>query len=41
MGFTHVVPAEYLPEEIKVVTKGAYYLMAEMNKGTGGHGHHH
>ena len=41
MGFTHVVPAEYLPEEIKVVTKVAYYLMAEMNKGTGGHGHHH
>jgi cobalt-zinc-cadmium efflux system membrane fusion protein len=41
MGFTHVVPAEYLPEEIKVVTKGAYYLMAEMNKGAGGHGHHH
>lgn len=41
IGFTEVVPAYNLPENVKIVTKGAYYLLAEMKKGEGGHGHHH
>ena len=41
IGFTEVVPAYNLPDHIQVVTKGAFYLLAEMKKGSGGHGHHH
>lgn len=41
IGFTEVVPAYNLPEHVKIVTKGAFYLLAEMKKGEGGHGHHH
>ena len=41
IGFTEVVPAYNLPEHVQIVTKGAFYLMAELQKGEGGHGHHH
>ncbi len=41
IGYTEVVPAYNLPDHIKIVTKGAFYLLAEMKKGEGGHGHHH
>lgn len=41
IGFTEVIPVEPLGPETRVVTAGAYYLMAEMKKGEGGHGHHH
>lgn len=41
MGFTEVVPAYNLPDHIQIVSKGAFYLLAEMKKGEGGHGHHH
>lgn len=41
IGFTEVVPAYDLPEHVQIVTKGAFYLLAEMKKGEGGHGHHH
>ena len=41
IGFTEVVPAYNLPGHVQIVTKGAFYLLAEMKKGEGGHGHHH
>ena len=41
IGFTEVVPAYNLPEHTQLVTNGAFYLLAEMKKGEGGHGHHH
>jgi len=41
IGFTEVVPAFDLPDDLQIVTKGAFYLLAEMKKGEGGHGHHH
>lgn len=43
IGFTEVVPAYDLPDHVQIVTKGAFYLLAEMKKGEGGngHGHHH
>jgi cobalt-zinc-cadmium efflux system membrane fusion protein len=41
IGFTEVVPAYDLPENAEIVTSGAFYLLAEMKKGEGGHGHHH
>jgi cobalt-zinc-cadmium efflux system membrane fusion protein len=39
IGFTEVVPVQEIPENAKVVIKGAYYLHAEMKKGEGGHHH--
>lgn len=41
IGFTEAVPVETLPDSVLIVTHGAYYLLAEMKKGTGEHGHHH
>lgn len=41
LGFTEVVPAEFIPENAVFVTQGAYYLLAELKKGEGGGGHHH
>lgn len=41
IGFTEVVPAQKIPENAIVVTKGAYYLLAELKKGEGGGEHHH
>jgi len=41
IGFTEVVPVYYLSDSIRIVTRGAFYLLAEMKKGEGGHGHHH
>ena len=40
MGFVEVVPAQPIPANPKVVINGAYYILAEMNKGEGG-GHSH
>ena len=39
IGFTEVVPVQDIPENAKVIIKGAYYLHAEMKKGEGGHHH--
>ena len=41
LGYAEVVPADPLSDSAKVVTRGAFYLMAELNKGDGEHGHHH
>ena len=38
-GFTEVYPIELLNSDDKVVLSGAYYLMAEMNKGEAEHNH--
>ncbi|MEX0780152.1 MAG: efflux RND transporter periplasmic adaptor subunit [Balneolales bacterium] len=38
-GYTEVEFFESLPENSQFVTKGAYYLLAEMKKGEGGHDH--
>lgn len=38
-GFTEVRFFEPLPENVRFVTNGAYYLLAEMRKGEGGHDH--
>jgi len=38
---TAVVPVYQLPDDTKYVVSGAFYLLAEMKKGEGGHGHHH
>ena len=40
MGFVEVVTAQPVPSNPKVVINGAYYILAEMNKGEGG-GHSH
>jgi len=37
--FLEVMPIDLLEEDAKIVIKGAYYLMAEMKKGEGGHSH--
>lgn len=41
IGFTEVVTADNIPDQFKIVTKGAFYLLAEMKKGEGGGGHGH
>jgi cobalt-zinc-cadmium efflux system membrane fusion protein len=41
IGYTEAIPVYNLPEHIQIVSKGAFYLLAEMKKGEGGHGHHH
>ena len=38
-GFTEVYPVESLNSDAKIVLSGAYYLMAEMNKGDADHDH--
>lgn len=38
-GYTEVRFFESQPEDVRFVTKGAYYLLAEMKKGEGGHEH--
>ena len=38
-GFTEVYPVESLDSDAKIVLSGAYYLMAEMNKGDADHDH--
>ncbi len=38
-GFTEVYPVESLDSDAKIVLSGAYYLMAEMNKGEAEHAH--
>ena len=34
MGFTEILPLEEIPENAKVVTKGAYYLLSQLTKGS-------
>jgi cobalt-zinc-cadmium efflux system membrane fusion protein len=41
IGFTEVIPTYNLPDHAQIVVQGAFYLLAEMKKGEGGHGHHH
>lgn len=41
IGFTEVVPVQPIPPNAQVVTKGAFYLLAELKKGETGHDHHH
>lgn len=41
IGFTEVIPTYKLQEQAQIVVQGAFYLLAEMKKGEGGHGHHH
>lgn len=41
MGFVEVVPTDALDPEDLIVTKGAYYLLAEYLKSQGGAEHHH
>ncbi|MCI4669905.1 MAG: efflux RND transporter periplasmic adaptor subunit [Bacteroidia bacterium] len=38
-GFTEVYPVESLRSDAEIVLSGAYYLMAEMNKGEAEHSH--
>lgn len=40
IGFTEVVPAYELDENVQIVISGAFYLLAEMKKGEGGEHHH-
>jgi len=42
-GYAAITVLEELPENVPVVVKGAFFLMAETKKGEsgGGHGHHH
>jgi len=35
MGFTEIKPLEEIPPNAKVVTKGAYYLLSQLTKGSG------
>jgi len=35
MGFTEILPLEEIPPNAKVVTKGAYYLLSQLTKGSG------
>ena len=41
IGFVEVVPAQSIPSNPEIVTKGTFYLLAELKKGEGGHEHHH
>ena len=35
LGFTEILPFEEIPANAKVVTKGAYYLLSQLTKGSG------
>ena len=35
VGFTEIKPLEEIPDNAKVVTKGAYYLLSQLTKGSG------
>lgn len=37
VGFTEIKPLEGIPPNAKVVTKGAYYLLSQLTKGSGDH----
>lgn len=39
LGFTEIIETDELPENEGIVTKGAFYLHAEMKKGEAGHVH--
>lgn len=40
-GYTEIKPLEEFPANVAIVTKGAYFLMAQSKKGEEGAGHHH
>ena len=40
-GYVEVTPLETLPDNSEIVTKAAYFLMAQTKKGEEGGGHHH
>jgi len=35
LGFTEILPLEEMPALAKVVTKGSYYLLSQLTKGSG------
>lgn len=37
MGYTEITPLDELPPNAKIVTKGAYYLLSQLTKGSGEH----
>lgn len=39
LGFTEIKLLESIPEKNRIVTKGAYYLFSQLNKGSGEHHH--
>ncbi len=39
LGFTEIVPLSPIQADERIVIKGAYYLLSELTKGTGEHGH--
>lgn len=39
-GFVQIVEVPALTDDVKIVIRGAYYLLSEMKKGEGGHHHH-
>ncbi|MTI27375.1 efflux RND transporter periplasmic adaptor subunit [Fulvivirga kasyanovii] len=39
-GFVQIAEVPELMKDVKIVTRGAYYLLSEMKKGEGGHHHH-
>ena len=41
IGYVEVLPVTKVHPNSKIVVSGAFYLLAEMKKGEGGHGHHH
>ena len=40
IGFTQITPLKSIPENAKIVTKGAFFILAKMNN-SGEHGHAH
>lgn len=39
LGYTEVKPLKELPADAEIVIQGAYYLLSELTKGSGGHSH--
>ncbi len=33
-GYTEIIPLEDVPKDVRIVTKGAYYLLSEATKGS-------
>jgi cobalt-zinc-cadmium efflux system membrane fusion protein len=41
IGYIEILPVTKIHPKSQIVVSGAFYLLAEMKKGEGGHGHHH
>lgn len=39
LGYTEIIPLGPLPQDAKIVIKGAYFLLSELTKGSGEHNH--